>query len=94
MLAAFNGNVGMVRLLVQRGAKLSLTSRDGDKAIDYAREFNHPEVVALLEAACARAAAAAPRTDPTSRGAPSDLTARPAASAAAATRALARGRRW
>jgi ankyrin repeat protein len=48
MLAAKRGDDGFLELLVQHGADLELTSRDGLKAIDYARKFGQLPTVGLL----------------------------------------------
>ncbi|MGH7943573.1 MAG: ankyrin repeat domain-containing protein [Opitutaceae bacterium] len=47
--AAAGGSVGMVKLLLARGVDPSVRSTPGVTALDLAREYKHPELVALLE---------------------------------------------
>ena len=49
--AAFAGDLPMVRLLIDSGAKLDPKTDDGQCALDLAREKKHNEVVKELEAA-------------------------------------------
>ena len=51
MFAAGEGNASVVETLLRYGANPHKMDGDGDRAIDHARERNHPEVVELLEAA-------------------------------------------
>jgi ankyrin repeat protein len=44
------GSVDMVKLLLARGVDPTVRSKPGVTALDLAREYKHPEVVALLEA--------------------------------------------
>ena len=48
--AAAAGSVEMVKLLLARGVDPSVRSKPGVTALDLAREYKHPDVVALLEA--------------------------------------------
>lgn len=47
--AAAGGSVEMAELLLARGVDPSIRSRPGVTALDLAREYKHPELVALLE---------------------------------------------
>lgn len=47
--AAAGGSVDMVKLLLARGVDASIRSKPGVTALDLAREYKHPELVALLE---------------------------------------------
>ncbi len=49
-IAAAVGNVDVVRLLLDHGADQEIPERSGDTALDRARQYEHPEVAALLEA--------------------------------------------
>lgn len=49
MTAAAEGQLGVVRLLLDRGADASLQDVDGDTALSFAREKGHGEVIDLLE---------------------------------------------
>ncbi len=49
-IAAAVGNVDVVRILLSHGADLELPERSGDTALDRARQYEHPDVAALLEA--------------------------------------------
>lgn len=49
-IGAAVGDVGVVRLLLEHGADQGIPERSGDTALDRARQYEHPEVVALLEA--------------------------------------------
>ncbi len=44
-------DISKVRLLIEAGADLSLSDKSGKTALDLAREHNHTEIIALLEAA-------------------------------------------
>jgi ankyrin repeat protein len=46
--AAANGSFDLVKLLLERGADVSLRTADGQTAADLAREKGHQEVLALL----------------------------------------------
>jgi ankyrin repeat protein len=48
--AAAGGSVEMVKLLLARGVDPTIRSKPGVTALDLAREYKHPEVVAVLEA--------------------------------------------
>ena len=54
MTAAAEGQVEVVRQLLDHGADRSLEDEDGDTALTFARQNGHTEVVALLEKAAAR----------------------------------------
>ena len=47
-IAAAVGDVNVVRLLLDHGADKNIAERDGNTALDRARQYGHPEVVALL----------------------------------------------
>lgn len=49
-IAAAVGNVEVVQLLLDAGADQAIPERSGDTALDRARQYEHPEVAALLEA--------------------------------------------
>ncbi len=49
MFAAAEGNVEVVKILLDYGADVSLKDKDGETAIDFARNNNHEQVVKLLE---------------------------------------------
>ena len=49
MTAAAEGQVGVVRCLLDHGADRSIKDTDGDTALTFARQNGHAEVVALLE---------------------------------------------
>ena len=53
--SAFNGLDKCLDLLIKAGARLDLEDNWGDTALSNATDKNHPECVALLEAAHARA---------------------------------------
>ena len=46
--AAFNGYLAIATRLLEGGADLTLRTKSGDTALDYARSQGHSEVVALL----------------------------------------------
>jgi len=46
--AAINGRLAIVKRLLEQGADPTLRDRDGDTALDDARQYGHSEVVALL----------------------------------------------
>jgi len=46
--AAINGRLAIVKRLLERGADPTLRDKDGDTALDDARQYGHSEVVALL----------------------------------------------
>ena len=46
--AAINGRLAIVKRLLEQGADSTLRDRDGDTALDDARQYGHSEVVALL----------------------------------------------
>ena len=46
--AACNGNLASATRLLEGGADLTLRTKDGKTALDYARSQGHSEVVALL----------------------------------------------
>ena len=50
MRACFDGDVAVVRLLLERGANAALRNMDRCTALSIARLRNHAAVVALLEA--------------------------------------------
>jgi hypothetical protein len=47
-LALDHPNVRVVRLLLERGADLTIKSKSGETAADWARKFNHPEILAAV----------------------------------------------
>lgn len=47
--AAAIGNVSVVRLLLEHGAEKGIAERDGNTALDRARQYGHPDVAALLD---------------------------------------------
>lgn len=49
MFAAAEGNIEVVEILLGYGADESLEDKDGETAIDFARNNNHEQVVKLLE---------------------------------------------
>lgn len=49
IVAAAIGNVDVVQLLLDHGADTNLAEIDGSTALDRARQYGHPAVVALLE---------------------------------------------
>jgi ankyrin repeat protein len=49
MMAAAEGQLDVVRLLLARGASAAIIDRDGDTAEKFAREKGHSEVLKLLE---------------------------------------------
>jgi hypothetical protein len=49
--AAMKGSVAMVGLLLRNGASASLTTREGDSAIELALRFGHAEAASLLKRA-------------------------------------------
>ena len=48
MVAAVEGNVDVTRLLLESGADPKARDTDGRTALDYARKYDHPEIVSLL----------------------------------------------
>lgn len=49
-IGAAVGSVEVVRLLLEHGADQAIPERSGDTPLDRARQYEHPEVAALLEA--------------------------------------------
>jgi hypothetical protein len=49
--AAMKGNVPMVELLVRNGASVSITTREGDTAVELALRYGHAEAADLLKQA-------------------------------------------
>lgn len=49
--AAMKGSVPMVELLLRNGASASLTTREGDTAVELALRYGHPEAADLLKQA-------------------------------------------
>lgn len=49
MFAAAEGNKKVVQVLLDHGADQSLTDKDGESALDFARNNDHTEVAELLE---------------------------------------------
>lgn len=47
--AAAVGDVRVVRLLLEHGADKSIAERNGNTALDRARQYDHPDIAALLE---------------------------------------------
>jgi ankyrin repeat protein len=47
-------NIGTVRLLIKAGADVNAKSKAGETALDWARKFQHPGILAALDAAGAR----------------------------------------
>jgi hypothetical protein len=54
-VASDNQDVRVVKLLIEHASDVNATDSAGDKVLDWARKFNQPEVVALLEKAGAEA---------------------------------------
>ena len=52
MWASYFGHVDCVRLLLERGADMSIKTKDGDKAKDVATEQGKVDIVQLLEEVC------------------------------------------
>ena len=46
--AAYNGNLAIATRLLEGGADLTLRTKGGETALDWARSYGHSEVVALL----------------------------------------------
>ncbi len=51
MHAAFRNRPAMVRLLIERGADIGYTDKNGNSALSLAQERGHTEIVALLTGA-------------------------------------------
>jgi len=49
MMAASEGHINVVRILLLNGASVGIIDRDGDTASKFAREKGHPEVLKLLQ---------------------------------------------
>ena len=49
MMAALNGHTHLVKLLADRGAKVDLKSTHNKTALDFARSFDHRQIILLLE---------------------------------------------
>jgi len=49
MMAALNGHTSLVKLLVEKGAKVDLTSAHNKTALDFARSFDHRQIIIFLE---------------------------------------------
>jgi ankyrin repeat protein len=49
--AAWKGHIDVVRMLVAAGANLDIQSVDNRRAVDFARQFGHKEIEAMLIAA-------------------------------------------
>lgn len=49
MHAAAEGNIQVVRILLEHGARKDLTDIDGDNALSFAQENGHDKIVAILE---------------------------------------------
>lgn len=47
--AAAVGNMNVVRLLLEHGADKDIAERNGNTALDRARQYGHPDIAALLE---------------------------------------------
>lgn len=58
--AAMKGSVPMVELLLRNGASASLTTREGDTAVELALRYGHPEAADVLKRARQGADEAAP----------------------------------
>ena len=58
--AVDRANPETVRVLIEAGADLNVRDRNSETALDWARKYRNPEVVALLEKAGARAKGTAP----------------------------------
>jgi ankyrin repeat protein len=54
MIAAAEGHLDVVRLLVEAGSDLNIADAEGSTALSLARSYGHLDVAALLEAAGAR----------------------------------------
>jgi ankyrin repeat protein len=48
MFAAIDGRLKMVKYLIRHGAQLNIFDADGKSPLDYARQFEHQEIEALL----------------------------------------------
>ena len=48
MMAAAEGQMDVVRVLVARGAKMDITDKDGDTAESFARQTGHSDVAGWL----------------------------------------------
>ena len=51
MHAARLGLCEIIKLLIEKGANLTITNNQGKTALDYAREYNHPDIVDILKRA-------------------------------------------
>jgi ankyrin repeat protein len=51
MHAAAEGNLDVVKILLEAGADLTLKDVDGDDATSFARQAGHTELVKILESA-------------------------------------------
>ncbi|OYP28934.1 ankyrin repeat domain-containing protein [Rhodopirellula sp. MGV] len=49
MMAAAEGNMGVVKVLLEAGADRSMRDVDGDRALEFAREYGHEEIAQLLQ---------------------------------------------
>jgi Ankyrin repeats (3 copies) len=68
MLAAANGHMETVKLLLDRGADLNVRDNEGKTALVWAREKGHTEIVQLIEAASQKAAGQSPMLPKTNTG--------------------------
>jgi hypothetical protein len=62
--AAMKGSVPMVELLLRNGASASLTTREGDTAVELALRYGHADAAELLKRARQEAEAAAQQPEP------------------------------
>ena len=49
MMSSLNGHTGLVKLLVEKGAKVDLVSTHNKTALDFARSFDHRQIILFLE---------------------------------------------
>lgn len=49
MMASLNGHTGLAKLLVEKGAKVDLVSTHNKTALDFARSFDHRQIIIFLE---------------------------------------------
>lgn len=49
MMASLNGHTGLAKLLVEKGAKVDSVSTHNKTALDFARSFDHRQIIIFLE---------------------------------------------
>jgi ankyrin repeat protein len=59
-VASDNQDLDVIEMLIARGAEINARSQAGETALDWARKFGNPRVIAALEKSGAEGAAAAP----------------------------------